>query len=374
MDKRIEAVLLLAAVALSLWTHSLVLQNFYMPTYGNTGIHAAPIREFAETGFYSREDHFSYGGGVPSTYVPLYRAGIASFVMLTGISVEAASRLWVMLVALLVPLGFYLLAKKIWGSETGLIAAFLASVPADLLIYTIRPLPQAIAMALIPLVLWLVLERKWIPALLLTAVTVWTHQEAGLYLVAVQFGVAFIVLLERAWIHLSKKHVNDACKERKAIAVLSIACWAAGALAYIIWHFAVTGDVNFLAMNQFVLHEGTAVTFTTFITQLGWTLLALSAVGVLAILGSAFKNKKWFSAGELIALSAVVSGIILAKNELIGLSVLMQRFIAFLDQGMILIAAFGAWWIISRLVGGSVEKAIENVKHRFVKPKHAHYY
>ncbi|MEW5956072.1 MAG: hypothetical protein AB1626_06090, partial [Candidatus Micrarchaeota archaeon] len=337
MNRKTELLLLAAAVALSLYTHSIVLKEFYMPTYGNTGIHAAPIREFVETGFYSKEDHFSYGGGIPSTYVPFYRMGLASFVMLTGVSVEASSRLWVMVVAALLPLGFYLLGKKVFGPEAGLFAAFFSVVPGELIIYTVRPLPQALAMALVPIALYLVLERKWLASIALTFFTIMTHQEAALYLVAVQFGLAALVFLERAWLFVFKRPESVEARERKQAAMLAFACWGVGVASYFAWHFLVTGTTDFLSMNQFLLHEGTAVGFNEVAGQLGSALPWLAAAGA-AVIALRAAAKGWPSAGELLAASAVISGIVLVKNELIGLNVLMQRFIAFLDQGIVLLA------------------------------------
>jgi len=361
LNQRIELLLLAAAVALSLWTHSLVLKNFYMPTYGNTGIHAAPIREFVETGVYAKEDHFSYGGGIPSTYVPFYRMGVGAFVILSGVSVEASSRLWVMIVAALVPLGFYLLGKKAFGTEAGLFAAFFSVLPGDLLVYTIRPLPQALAMALIPIALYLVLERKWLASIALTFFTIMTHQEAALYLVAVQFGFAALVFVEQAWLYATKQVQGVEAKERKDIAALAFVCWGVGVASYFGWHFVVTGGTDFLSMNQFVLHEGTAVGFNDVFGQLGTALPWLAAAGA-AVIALRAAAKGWPAPGELIAASAVISGIVLVKNELIGLNVLMQRFIAFLDQGIVLMAAVGAAWILLHLNEKSSKTAVAALK------------
>lgn len=352
-------------MALSLWTHSLVLKEFYMPTYGNTGIHAAPIREFVETGVYSKEDHFSYGGGIPSTYVPFYRMGVAAFVMLAGVSVEASSRLWVMIVGALLPLGFYLLGKKVFGTEAGLFAAFFSAIPADLLVYTVRPLPQALAMALIPIALYLVLERKWLASIALTFFAIMTHQEAALYLVAVQFGLAAFVLIERIWLFVSKKNESHEAVERKEIAMLAFVCWAVGVASYFGWHFLVTGGTDLLSMNQFVLHEGTAVGFNDVFGQLGTLLPWLAAAGAVVLAARAAKG--WPNAGELLAASAVISGIILIKNDLIGLNVLMQRFIAFLDQGIVLLAAIGAAWILLHLNQESLSATTAALRKVFLR-------
>jgi len=369
LNQKTELALLAVAVALSLWTHSLVLKEFYMPTYGNTGIHAAPIREFVETGAYSKEDHFSYGGGIPSTYVPFYRIGVAAFVMLAGVSVEASSRLWVMIVGALLPLGFYLLGRKVFGSQAGLFAAFFSALPVDLLVYTVRPLPQALAMALIPIALYLVLERKWLASIALTFFVVMTHQESALYLVAVQFGLAALVFAERAWLFACKKSGDGEAVERKQVAMLAFACWGAGVASYFGWHFIVTGHTDFLSMNQFVLHEGTAVELNDVLSQLGTLLPWLAAAGALVLAARAVKGV--LRAGELLAASAVIAGVILVKNDLIGLNVLMQRFIAFLDQGIVLLAAIGAAWVVASLEREMLQSVLKAGKEFVEKALHA---
>ena len=150
MDRR-ALVLLAVGLLLSLYTHSMVYQEWHMPTYGNTMIHVASARHLVEHGYYPLENDYSYGGGVPNLYVPVYRFSLAEAVFLTGADYDAISRLFVMVFALLVPLGFFLLARQAFGEWAGVAAAFLASLVPELLIYTVRPLPQAMGLALLPI-------------------------------------------------------------------------------------------------------------------------------------------------------------------------------------------------------------------------------
>ena len=50
MNERLPLAFLLAAVALSLYGHSMVFNEWVMPTYGNTMIHVASARHAIETG------------------------------------------------------------------------------------------------------------------------------------------------------------------------------------------------------------------------------------------------------------------------------------------------------------------------------------
>ncbi|MFH1200621.1 MAG: hypothetical protein V1708_06140, partial [Candidatus Micrarchaeota archaeon] len=173
--------LLAGAVFVSLYTHSMVFQEWTMPTYGNTFIHVASVRHAIEYGDYPRVD-YSYCGGIPNLFVPFFSIFIANAVLLTGLSIDFVSRMAVMLFALVLPLSFYALARRMFGVEAGLFAAFFASLPGELLIYTVRPLPQSLGMVLLPVVFLAIYSEKTRVALFLSFSIALVHQEAAVFL------------------------------------------------------------------------------------------------------------------------------------------------------------------------------------------------
>ncbi|MGB9577333.1 MAG: hypothetical protein ACP5O3_01825 [Candidatus Micrarchaeia archaeon] len=364
--KIFSLVVLAVAVALSCWSHSLVLQEFYMPTFGNTGMHAAPAREFAETGFYPRVDYYSYGGGIPFLYVPLYRVLVGASVILAGVSVEAASRLGVMVVGALSPLAFFALARKMFGERAGLFAAFLSLLPAELLIYTVRPLPQAVGMLLVPLALLAVLERKWVASLLLAAVVALTHQETALFLAGGLFLYGVFALASSLGLKGELGEKREAKRSAREGGLLALCCWGVLVLSYFAWQFAVVGHLNVFATNQFAQHEGVPVGFGEVASQSGVVLLALFFCGVAFLAGRVLMRwkrgeKQLFGESELLALALVLAGVALVKNDWLGLRVLMQRFIVYLDEAMVLVAAFGAERVFSFLAGGGWRKSVAGI-------------
>ena len=111
MKRFIVPALLLLAVLLSLYSHSMVLDEFYRPTYGNTNVHTASEKHLIQHGYYPIQNDYSYGGGVPNLYVPLYRFFAAGFMGLSGLDFDFGNRLIVLFLAVLIPLGFFLLAS-----------------------------------------------------------------------------------------------------------------------------------------------------------------------------------------------------------------------------------------------------------------------
>ena len=118
-DKRFAYLALIAVIALSANSHLLVYKNEHMPTFGNTFINIASERHFVQNGFYPIERDYSYAGLAPNSYVPFYRSAIAVTSALLSIDVEDVSRLFVILFALLLPIGFSSWKKIVWRDWRG---------------------------------------------------------------------------------------------------------------------------------------------------------------------------------------------------------------------------------------------------------------
>jgi nitrate reductase NapE component len=336
--------LLVSAVLVSGWTHSLVLEHFLAPTFGNSGVHLASMRHVLEHQEYPMND-YSYGGGVPNLYVPLYRMGGASLSLLTGLDLDAGARLIVLLIALLLPLGTYALVRTLFQNPwAGLAAAFLVSAPSELLVYTVRPLPQALGHALLPLA-WLGLAaRKPELALPLAFLTGWVHQEAAVFHAGVAFALGAAGLL--AW------KVDGRASERKewlAYARLAFAAWAVTAVAYLGWHHLIVGAPPIWELSQFKYHEGGPLGYDTLWSKSGNTLSALALVGLGVALARLYRRPAP-RAGVGLALSVMLLavGLFTVKNDVVGIRVFMDRFLVYLQQAAVPLAGLGLAWLGER--------------------------
>lgn len=253
---------LLVALAASVFTHASVFDKDSMPTYGNTNIHVATSRDFVQSGNYPVID-YSYGGGIPNLYVPLYRVSASEIVWLTGWNFDFASRMLVMLIALLTPLGLFLLAREWFGPATGVFAALIASLPAELLIYTFRPLPQALGLGLLCFAVYSIAASRPKLAALFAFLIGWVHQEAAIFLSVSTFALAGVYALQnllmffgaarspnrssgrsRRWTRLSdwREWLSTLTQNRAFVAAFG--AWFVVSAAYLAWHFSMVGGLE----------------------------------------------------------------------------------------------------------------------------------
>ncbi|MFH1750528.1 MAG: hypothetical protein ABH863_02520 [Candidatus Micrarchaeota archaeon] len=260
------AFLLLIAILLSLHTHWMVLREWHMPTYGNTMIHVASARHVIETGDYPLID-YSYGGGIPNLYVPAYRILVAVFVLLTGLTLDEASRLLVLIFSVMVPIGFFILGRKMFGTNVGLLAAFACVLPGEFLIYTVRPLPQAMGLALLPIAFHAFYTRNLRVALLTALAITLIHQEAAAFLVGglcVYFG---FVILHMIWRVLISKEFN--MEKHSHLLKHLLAGIAFSLFVYLAWQSLIVGHINFFELAQFKNHEGNVVSMDSYLLKTG---------------------------------------------------------------------------------------------------------
>ncbi|HEV8290140.1 MAG TPA: hypothetical protein VGQ00_04285 [Candidatus Norongarragalinales archaeon] len=352
MNEKIEKIIviigLLAAIALSLSAHSLVLKEFMMPTYGNTMVHVATATELINSGYYPWED-YSYGGRIPNLYVPGYRFDLAQLVLLTGFPIDFASRFLVMLFAVLLPLSFFVLGRALFGEKAGVLCAFFASLAPEMLIYTIRPLPQAMGLAILPLALWTLLKNNRAGALVFAITLSLIHQESAVFFAGVAFayGIAQYAV-GKLGVRGDKKSANTA-----------LLAWLVCTITYLGWHFAVLGNLNLWDLAQFKYHEGGVVSSEFFFTHTGIVVSWLSiAGGVLLVLGffaSVRSRKEWHEALFLLAAFAV--SLFAIKNDVVGLRVFMDRFLVYAQIVLIPLAAFAVlelYKIVSLAIRGEL--------------------
>ncbi len=352
-QKRVLALVFLA-IAASVYTHSMVFNEWHMPTFGNTMIHVASARHLVEHAYYPIDNDYSYGGGVPNLYVPIYRFLLAETVVLTGLSFDFASRLLVLFFAILLPLGFYLLGRELFGEAVGIASAFFSVIVPELLIYTIRPLPQSLGMVLLPIGFYLLARNLHWHSFLFALLISWVHQEAALFLAASAFAVFCFTAFND--LVLAKKKIgeikNGIRSRISGISLTAFGVWLVSSVSYLAWHFYAVGDLNLLKLAQFTQHEGNVVNAQLLLDKTGLVVTALSAVGLVALIAVT-----WFKAQkreaihkELFLLALAATGLALVKNDLVGLRVFMDRFIVFLHEPMIILAGLGLVVVLNLLL------------------------
>src|SRR3990167_6543960 len=328
-DKRWIYALLLIAIAASVYSHSMVWKEFYYPTFGNTNLHVAFAQHILTHGEYPIQNDYSYGGGIPTLYVPGYRLLLAGTALIAG-NMDFAVRLLVMLFAVLLPVGFFLFTRELFGDVTGVVAAFFASLPAELLIYTVRPLPQALGLALLPFAFYAIAADKRKAAFALTIAIALIHQETIAFLAAGAFAFAFLQAL------------SDFARTRKlalpqGAAWTALLCWALALFVYVGWHFVATGNANVFDIAQFKNHEGNIVEFNLFLEKNGMVLTIGSLLGLVALATRSITNPR---EKELLLLALALVGIAFIKNDLVGVRVFMDRFIVFLQVPLVVLTAY----------------------------------
>ncbi|MEM4254929.1 MAG: hypothetical protein QXR53_01210 [Candidatus Norongarragalinales archaeon] len=328
-DKLLVYALLFIAVVTSLHSHSMVWKEWYYPTYGNTNIHVAFAQHILKHGEYPLQNDYSYGGGIPALYVPGYRLLLAGTTFVLQ-DVDFAQRMLVMLFAILLPIGFFLFAREVFDDFTGLAAAFFASLPAELLIYTVRPLPQGLGLALLPFAFYAIARNKRKTALLLTFAIAMVHQETIAFLAAGAFAFAAL------------KVFSQFAQTRKVAmpsesAWTALLCWALALIAYVGWHFIATGNANIFDIAQFSNHEGNPVGFDLFLEKNGLVLTAGSVLGFVLLAARNFFQPR---DRELLLIALALAGFAFIKNDLVGVRVFMDRFIVFLQVPLVVLAAF----------------------------------
>ena len=334
----------------------------------------------------------------------------ALIAILTGFSLDLTGRILVMIFGILLPIGFFALGRKLFGEEAGIFAAFFSVLAGELLIYTVRPLPQSLGMVLLPVAFLTIFSESRKAAIVLSVAIALSHQEAVAFLAASlgAYAIALFVFGERKKIKLP------------------LLCILAAIIAYFTWHFALMGNLNFWELAQFKNHEGNVVSLDSYMQKTGNVIAMLSALGtimtgyallrellekilpgkgrerlkngipsflvflatasvsylllsgnegikigqyyeiagaiILGILAVALAKvfavqRKETILPQLFVFSLFLAGIAATKNDLIGLRVFMDRFMVYLQEPLILLAAFSAGIIAKKILETASEKS-----------------
>ncbi|HTX44126.1 MAG TPA: hypothetical protein VMC61_05305 [Methanocella sp.] len=352
------AVALLLIVLIALWYRLGIINNYVIPTYGNTMYHVGIERETILTQFYPSLE-LSYGGGFKNFYVPAYRLLIASMSVATGIDPMVMSGLMTITLAIFILLAMYAVAYRLSDNlYVALFAAFFFLVSPEITIFTMRPLPEILGLFMVPFTLYFVIRKRWWLAAAGAAVTALTHQMTLATLVAV-IGVYLALQLARAGIvYLREKEDENRYKAPLKTALWCLVPILAACVTYALWQVYSLGTLSIFGIAQVVYREGNPVDLPLFL-RTGVFVLPFFVIGLAFIaseLWNRVQGRKAAGNGEygynittdsaLLMFAWVAITLILTFNDKLDIHIFMDRFFTFYVQIAIIIAGFGMYALL----------------------------
>ncbi len=346
------AVALLLIVLVALWYRMGIIDNYVVPTYGNTMYHVGIERETILTQHYP-DYELSYGGGFPHFYVPAYRLLIASMSVATGIDPMVMSGLMTIAIALFILLAMFAVALRLGDNlYIALFAAFFYLMSPELTIFTMRPLPEILGLFMVPFTLYFVVRKRWWLAAAGAAITALTHQMTLATLVAV-IGAYLAFQLARAGLAYFKS--KEGYKEPLETALWCLAPILAACLTYALWQVYSLGTLSIFGIAQVVYREGNVVDLPLFL-RTGVFVLPFFAIGLAFILSRLRQNRQDNKKDEygyditpdaaLLVLAWVIITLLLTFNDWFGIHIFMDRFFTFFVQIAIIVAGFGMYAVL----------------------------
>ncbi len=301
--------------------------------------HVGIERLTIQTGFYPTEE-LSYNGGFQHFYVPSYRLFVSSLSLITGIDPMVMSGMVTIITSLAICGIIYAITKRASTPFAGVCALFLLMLSPEMIIFSIRALPELLGLFTFPLTLYFILLNKGDKPFNLNAylylsifaasLTALTHQMTllTLALVLVIYGLTQLknkAELFNAWVPL-----------------------AAAVIAYGIWQLYSLHTISILGLAQVKFHEGMPVSLFTndynvgFFDRTGFLPIPLFIIGIIYL--------EYKKADKRFLLYAwIAASLILTKNDLLGISIFMDRFLTFMVEGMIVLGGIGAYAILEIL-------------------------
>ena len=301
--------------------------------------HVGIERLTIQTGFYPTEE-LSYNGGFQHFYLPSYRLYVSSLSLITGIDPMVMSGMVTIITSLAICGIIYAITKRASTPFAGVCALFLLMLSPEMIIFSIRALPELLGSFTFPLTLYFILLNKGDKPFNLNAylylsifaasLTALTHQMTllTLALVLVIYGLTQLknkAELFNAWVPL-----------------------AAAVIAYGIWQLYSLHTISILGLAQVKFHEGMPVSLFTndynvgFFDRTGFLPIPLFIIGIIYL--------EYKKADKRFLLYAwIAASLILTKNDLLGISIFMDRFLTFMVEGMIVLGGIGAYAILEIL-------------------------
>lgn len=306
--------------------------GYFLPTYDNAMLHAGRAADVIATGFWPYYE-LVFGGITPSYHLPVYPVLIAAFSTLTGLNLLWAERSVTLLLALLLPFAFFLLAKHVANDwRAGVLAAFFALVSANMMPWTTRNAPVAFGAVLLVLALYFIAAGRVKPAAFVAFALALTHP------VALAVLVLTLVLYQ----------ISLTAQRRKIIVHAAAALSAAVAfVTYLAWHVRLTG-LNCLTLK--CLPQGASREFGKSINLLEYFQQIPQALGIVGV-AAALLSKRIAANDKALLFAWLAATLLLVKNDLLGFGVFTERFLTYLDQAVAVFAGVGIAMLYSRLYG-----------------------
>lgn len=312
--------------------------GYYTVVYGNTATHISWATVFLNTGEFPLWEP-SYGGK-PSVYVPIYRLVLTATAWLLGDVLLASNVITV--ASAIAPIGLFLVA---WGLTRSfypsLIAVLVSETSTQLLIYSARPLPQFLGMTMLPIAVYLFLEKKYVATVVTSFLISMTHQETALVLVLVLSAYLVITFVLSTVQRLMRPQKNPSTKTlmQRAELVGGLASVILPVISYLVWQSFILGTSNIFELAQFVFHEHSIVTWDHLI-QVGVACLIFGFLGAVIFLVRGGINRNKILMGSWLLVCVLAS-----KNEIFAplapqiFPVMCDRFLAYLAQVLSVFAA-----------------------------------
>ncbi len=315
------ALFTIVAAFASVVTEGLGQADYFLPTYDNSMLHAGRARVITDTGGWA-EDELVFGGVTKSYHLPLYPALVAGFSGLSGLNLWWTIRILSLLITgVLLPLSFFVLASRVHGHwMAGAVSAVVALSLPNLMTWGSRTSPISLGVLLSIVLIYLLIEKKFIAALLAGVALAYTHQPS-LLVFGLTLAIAFIAIGLDAW---------QKGKKANEVKTMLLPYFVVGGIvlsAYLLWHVRQTGTscLDFQCLPHLASHEyGSSVNLSEYFSLAG----RIVSLGGIIIL---FLSKRFEWHTRLILFSWLAALVLLVKNDLLGLAVFTVRFTTFFD-------------------------------------------
>jgi hypothetical protein len=351
-------VALVLIVLVALWYRMGVIDNYIIPTYGNTMYHVGIERETIVTQHYP-DYELSYGGGFPHFYVPAYRLLISSMSVATGIDPMVMSGLMTITLGLFILLAMFIVAYRLSDNlYIALFAGFFYLMSPEITIFTMRPLPELLGLFMVPITLYFVIKKQWIAAAAGALITALTHQMTLATLVAI-IGVYMVFqLIRAAWAYVNHKDKKELYMDPLMTAAWCLAPIVTACATYALWQVYSLGTLSIFGIAQVVYREGNTVDLPLFL-RTGVFVLPFFVIGLVFIAsdlwdslrGKKAEDKAQYGFGitvdsALLIFAWVAITLLLTFNDRLNIHIFMDRFFTFYVQIAIIVAGFGMYALL----------------------------
>jgi hypothetical protein len=332
VDKRTTNFLLLALLAIGFSYRIALTTSSGFPPGADIGLHQSVINSILSpktTFFYN---YYHMGGGVSVTN-PGYHIFTAFVISMTGASEYFMQAVVASLFSALIVLGAFMIVKLIWGELAGFVVAILATFSVgDIIMLGWAGYPNIVALALIPLLLYLFLQPEKlkqkqyiIAASIITGALFLTHTFSAIVfittaifalLVSTIFGRSTGFTKKNALMWLAPIFFGFILVSPYLLSVLPIYFGSQG---------AITGTVS-------VMKQAVVETRAVPILILGLAIIPI----VLFLVFSKRKNGRFFTVPSVLFASAILVPLVAAQCYLLGFFLDYERFLYFLALPVII--------------------------------------